>query len=71
MRWLGDSRTLVFSDGSSIEAVDTETGERWPLLSTAPDTILGLGVAPDDSEVFFGRHTRLADLWLMRFEEDD
>jgi Tol biopolymer transport system component len=71
VRWLSDSRTLVFSEGSSIEAVDAETGERWPLLSTATDYILGFGVAPDDSEIFLGRHIRRADLWLMRFEREE
>ena len=31
---------------------------------------LGLAIAPDDSELFFGRYSSQADLWPMRMDTE-
>ena len=71
VRWMGDGRTLLWAElsTSQIRGVDLETRETWTLISVAPDRLLSIALSPDQSEIFFDRFTREADLWLARIDE--
>ncbi|MEJ2239588.1 MAG: hypothetical protein P8X82_14930, partial [Gemmatimonadales bacterium] len=69
LRWLRDSRRLLYRWEGTISLLDTMTGEHHEVLSVAPDFIASFGLARDDRWIYFDRLEREADIWMLALGE--
>jgi Tol biopolymer transport system component/predicted Ser/Thr protein kinase len=62
--WLNDSRRLLFSNGSKIQLIDTQTKTVRDVLSVAPHVAGGPTLSRDNRTIYFHLSTTEADIWL-------
>ena len=65
--WLGDSRRLLFQDGSKLYLIDTQSRKPREILSL-PHTIDEPSPSRDGRLIYFSAVTREGDIWLATLE---
>ena len=70
-RWLSDSRRLLLATNSKLGLYDPDRDPNWTELLTMvePDSLAGLAVSGDDSEIVVGVTSREGDLWALMVED--
>jgi Tol biopolymer transport system component len=69
VRWLSDSRRIVYftGDGAQLVVFDTATRKRTPIEIRLPGPAMTemFGVSPDDRTIYYGAVRAEADIWIV------
>jgi Tol biopolymer transport system component len=68
LKWLSDSRRLLFWHDESIFLMDSEKGRYRKLLSDVSNFVFSLSA--DDRTIYFSRRRREADVWMLTLNEE-
>ena len=63
--WLSDSRRLIFLDEGKAYLADIVTKRVQMFLDAGQDQARSIGIARDDSLVYFTVHQSESDIWLL------
>jgi hypothetical protein len=69
-RWLADGRRLIVRNQTSLDIIDTRTGQKRPLLPVALSYAIGksVGVTRDDRWITYTETAPEGDIWLASWE---
>jgi len=63
--WLSDSRRLIFSTEGKVYIADIVTKRVQPFFEAGQDQLRGIGIARDDSLLYFTVYQSESDIWLL------
>jgi hypothetical protein len=63
--WLSDSRRLVFLNEGKAYLVDIITKRVQPFFEAGQDQLRSVGIARDDSLLYFSVYQSESDIWLL------
>jgi hypothetical protein len=63
--WLSDSRRFIFRDGGKAYIADIVTKRVQTFFDAGQDQVRSIGIAKDDSLVYFTVHQSESDIWLL------
>ena len=63
--WLSDSRRLIFSTEGKVYLADIVTKRVQPFFEAGQDQLRGIGIARDDSLLYFTVYQSESDIWLL------
>ena len=70
--WLRDSRRLIFSSGVSrdgaVYLMDSQSRKVHPIVSVAPNEVIGDAISPDNRWIYFTLQVTEADIWLANLQ---
>jgi hypothetical protein len=63
--WLSDSRRLIFQEEGKAYIADIVTKRVQPFFDEGQDRVRSIGIARDDSLIYFSVYQSESDIWLL------
>lgn len=63
--WLSDSRRFIFSTEEKVSIGDIVTKRVQPFFDAGQDEVRSIGIARDDTLVYFSVYQSESDIWLL------
>ena len=62
--WLADNRRVLFSNGTQILLLDTETKRLKEIISVVPNRIQSIGISKDNRSIYYSMRKQESDIWM-------